>query len=520
MARFLCSAMVMVLFGCAARYDVTPLSTLPSAPDGVIYFLPRTVLNVTIPVTVSTVGVTELTPWAEATDDQFEQLPIIELPPELDRRIVEELKPKEREEDAIWKSRISSLLEESWVTRKFETPSVATSVEADPNAAFLVRLHGDWTELRSLNLTLNGLGVLTDGESKVDDQKLAIAVTTFESVMKVAGSLFSLPMQKDLGGSKEPTQTEEDPWRARAKELRTTLRRIQYARRRLLSNNTRHELASDTLEKMLIGLKELEDEIRGQFYRKSVTRYDIRFEVRPDDSDLEGVTLVSITNTATGVGDTPQRGIWINSNMPPHILSSKLPASIEGIGSAPPCESKQSCVKLSVRRSKDGPSSVGSVVANSRAPRGFYYRFPGRAVVAVEEYRGDRGDRLVYFSERYHQTFTIAQMGVIASLPPGTRAMSSDFKVKLDPQTGALLNVGFESRSIDQQLITRVGDASATFVDKVSAARAAEEKKSAVESATERLQQLKALQDAARTLGIPIPDLAATVEGLEEGGPE
>lgn len=483
-------ALLVLVTGCA-KYKVTPITgnALPSSAEGIAYNLPRKVILATVPVIQTLHRATALTKFAQTRSGDFADLPNIELPSVIETSMGPASPPVQQ-----------------W---EFGTVALGSYAEPDPQAAYFVEISGTVMENRSLELELNKIGVLTSGKTKIEDRTLAIAVSTFETIAKVGGAVLG------SGGGPLKMSAATLPAKVvkkRAIELRDKLKTIQTVRQRLLSGEAAGP-APETFKQMLAGLTMLEEAIKREFYISTTKRYDIELEIRPDFTKqvLSNVVVFQLGTDKTKSQNLLNDGVYVNPNtLPSSVRIARLPAEIQpsDLNEFAPLR------ELRVTIKKDDQYHVPGPPAKQRkGSRGFYYRIPGRAIVEFEEHVFNPDpQKAVYARTLAQKAMLMPRAGTIASLPPGTSSMKVAFKFGLYEDTGAIKSIGVDSQALDDKLITRTGDAAAGFLDKVAAARAAKaEKKSGIERATDRLNQIKALMDAGLGAGIPIPEIAGMV---------
>lgn len=126
--------------------------------------------------------------------------------------------------------------------------------------------------------------------------------------------------------------------------------------------------------------------------------------------------------------------------------------------------------------------------------QGFYYRIPAVAQVRVERMTEVIAER----------DLVVAQLGFVAALPK-QRTYQTQYKITLDPETGALKTLESSSDSVDPGLITGTGDAVAAALSRRAEAEkaeaAAQDELALLERERKILDETKKIRDLKKELG-------------------
>ena len=216
-------------------------------------------------------------------------------------------------------------------------------------------------------------------------------------------------------------------------------------------------------------LKEIDDEmtaIRADFFGSKEEKSWIgEFAFRPQESkNFQTMFVYSKTN-----------GICINDAFGTNLVENLITVPKEfQFSKCRADDSKLTRVQLSAEKKiddKDFIERVGKAVSATQSAgdsSGWYYRIPARATVSLTECSGTANFPCVPKSDDIYkmEEWSIAQLGVVVSMPAVTAGRSNSSSIVLDEATGALKNFKVSSSpALDKSMLETIDKTAQTIVD-------------------------------------------------------
>lgn len=434
-------ALALLLSGCTVGHRITRAPTTISQGDQAAYYaLPRTVVTVTFPVsraeTLAGTGKAGGRSCFAALGDDAAFL--------------------SSNQTKLWQA--VGLAEQPTLSKSFRVtgkPVLATQAEPDPEQVFRVDLDSSPFIQRKLNLVYGPTGILESGTSFVQDRRVDLSLALIQSlaslgVLEVTGS------RSSQGSITVACADLPDTCQRAACEVYEARRQLRQLPTRVQVGGLDGEQA-EWLEERLEG--DIEERL-ALFVRKKTETTEIACAVRPathTPTSFPHSQSFVVLNHYDDQGF--ERGTGAQCLIPHDFQKQGTPTQPTAYGLLLVADRDQYADVLA----RAGLHSAHS----STAEQGFYYRVP-----AVATARLIRGGDLAAESE-----VIVAQMGLVAALPRQS-TYQTNYTVKLDPKTGALLTLDADSEAIDPSLITKTGDALAD-------AREARAKEDAAEDAAQ-----------------------------------
>lgn len=524
--------------------------------DGVLYRLPRTVVQISQPV----------------------------------KKVKKEPGPFVKYAPCFFtQSDLDDLITESSTKFSLDAPQLSTLGEPDPEESYVVKIKGGYFENKSLLMEYTPTGILSKGEAESKDQSLEFTLKAIKTATSIAGAFAGI---KVPGRSSDfETLTDESE---KAREKNAKLEQLQEAQRcyRLIQNfaEKRANDANTAKEKAWQALKAADaahQQEAGQRYSAALKKLEAAQKDLPvarseaakfGDSLTPQVTaliddyfqakeahdrLVAMQKRREELVSQPanvnqetfnrllqetdktiegyravflgleEEKLWkaVFTYRPTKSESQYSPpffaySSTEGICQiglstlqgqlVPPafksdkCEdvSKLKAVWLLVEKDRDDDefrrrvAAANSESQNSEGTRGWYYRIPAKAVayVLTGQMSGpsagfdfiSSSNRAV--SEVGRSDISVAQLGIVASIPASAAGRTNQASITLDETTGALRNFKYSSSSLLEK--SMLDDVQGAAKDVIDAKDPLKKKKRELEM----LKTEKEIQDAKKAL--------------------
>lgn len=394
--------------GCASmevHHDVQP------GMEGVLYRLPRGVLLVNVPITRTVFTATPLTNYAMVTTDDFAGLPVIELPEE-------------------WAERSDIADKERLFTFGHEAPTLDNAVEPDPEQAYFIRIRGDATQNRTLKLALNTMGVLTDGESHVQDKKLELILASIEAAARIGGSFVGLRAERAMAATLGRGAAYVEAVKLRRELLDLSQQRQQWV-------VDQKPKTAEALRIAMAAFDAKEAAIADRFVLVNQKAYAAAFEIRPwTDRSISGDRRADLVTIDRAKGVTQ----WIKGVQKEITGPDELSPDIE--------EPAQSGIGTQIRIDIRQNSAYALKVKSSqtvKSPSGFVYRIPGAVNVALASISDGRLKK-AYVAK----TVQLPQAGSVVALPRHAGlSPENHVTLALYEETGSLKSLNVESKAVD-----------------------------------------------------------------------
>lgn len=485
----LCSLSAMACF--EGKIETVKLNDYKRNPNrlmnGVFYSLPRTIVQVDVPVVRI-----DKTPGAYA-------------------RFAKCFFP---EDDAITAKTFSFGIDNSNI--RFGTQAIP-----DPQEVYLIKTTGGKFETRSLEMALTESGVFIKGKGETKNEAIDVLTTTAKNIVAL-GSKFINPAALDGGGGerKQPAHvmrcqtTYATPAATKADfdaalEVYNNIRDLQGMREQLLAGS---DSSADTLK---LKLSELDGTIKG--YRDkyflgvtSKATWPLSFRFNPQNPNAMYAQLFQL-DPAHGVCQIiASQGIQFN------------PSFREG-----PCNGKPIWIALELGDNGENNSggimlaqAINDAQLNDGGKRGFYYRVPGRAMARLYEGSNFQYQQFQYeyyqnhsaanyslasATERSRAMMSVAQLGITVSLPASTGGRRTKYDLELYENTGGMKNFIMGSDALLQQSNVDVVTSSVSNVLDAKRARneanAPPSELDTLEQKRKILEERKKIKDLEKELG-------------------
>jgi len=495
--------------------------------DGVPYRLPRTVVQVSLPV----------------------------------KKVEKEPGPFMKFAPCFFTSNdLGDLVTEESTQFSLQKPGFSTLGEPDPDESYVVKIKGGYFENKSLLMEYTPTGILSKGEAESKDESLEFTLKAIKTATSIAGAIsgirvgnvdavsaiesgqrdeqrgrtkrcygtitsFSLQRLKKLHEAKEKSWTvfnnADANHKADAKAAyevalkRYTDAQVSYEAARVEESAVLKEQASsqrlfddyeqaekafervtvmqanretlvsqpanvnqETFNRLLEETDKTIDAYRALFLGLQAEKvWKGVFTYRPNKSDSQ-LSLPFFAYSATeGLCEI---GLSVNQGqrVPPAFKSDKCDnlASFKGIW-------------LLVQKDRDDDefrrriATANSESQNSEGTRGWYYRIPAKAVaylmtakmselstnparVTADELESARltDPRDIQFTEIARTDISVAQLGIVASIPASAAGRTNQANITLDETTGALRNFKYTSSSLLEKSVLEEAEGAAKDV--------------------------------------------------------
>lgn len=244
------------LVACGAKHSVTRVSVGEVGKgQGVYYALPKTIVEIVIPVTRTEITPTELAKYANGPIDGAQPAG----------------QPN---------SDVGPIV--AAVSFKLGEPRREVKQYADEDALYYIDPRRDYAMFsQELVVELSERGYIVSTKSVIDDKSLEYAVKTIETTAKVAGLVIS-----PGAGIRETDPGKDDKLKAKAKSLRERLSKIRVRRDFYLLISQDQYLDGGALDTLLKELKAEETGLINNFRTVLKTTWEARIAVELSDASL------------------------------------------------------------------------------------------------------------------------------------------------------------------------------------------------------------------------------------------
>lgn len=326
-------------------------------------------------------------------------------------------------------------------------PTIGTLAEPDPDQVFRVELSTNWSQKRELNLQFGPLGTLQAGTSFVQDRRVDLAAAFAKTVINILSA--DLAPKRAFGASLTLIDSSTSAGRPSEFQCDEVEDNCQRAACEIFSGRAGLErlprlVAADIIDADSAAwlTKRLEDDIEARLplfviFRERIG--NVVCAVRPRDK-TEEIKLLEMSEKEGFRAASSESECLIPPGFEPKALSGivytmrlKVPE------------------QLATRLQESGLDRAHQVTED----QGFYYRIPATASISIEK----------DCTKVAEGSAVVAQLGLVAALPR-QRTYQTKYQIKLDPQTGALIDLTSNSEAVDPALITGTGDAIAGYLKK------------------------------------------------------
>lgn len=414
---FILTIAMFLLVGCAHTLRVQPYQgEKANEMDGVIYALPRTIIEVTIPM------MREYTQLTKFGGEFCEAVNVVGS---------KDLKFLQAGFGIDCSSYVNNY-EQVKVNFRTGKPEINTRVEADPNKIFVVNTKVNLSQDLALNMELTEECLLCAGDATVTEHGYDYVVKTLE-IAASAGKI--LMFGSPRVATKESGETKTDYILERAKAINDELGRIRRRKLGLISNQN---ATMENMEIFKLMLNELQKEEAAQLanlLKKQRSLWTAQLDMTPEKSFIQ-ISLFKI-DKKTGIFDANK-----DLHVPPAFKAKKIDIS------------KATEVVITLERNSN--QMVDKIMEVTRKnPRGFYYRIPAYACVTVS------------FNDtvKAKKRLQIAQLGRVVSLPPTRGTYKNNNGVTFHTETGALKKITMTSEAPPAEMISQVGTAGQSLLE-------------------------------------------------------
>jgi tetratricopeptide (TPR) repeat protein len=499
--------------------------------DGVPYRLPRTVIQVSLPV----------------------------------KKVHEEPGPFVKFAPCFFtENDLSDLVIEKSTKFSLQAPAFSTLGEPDPDESYIVKIKGGYFENKSLLMDYTPAGILTKGEAESKDESLEFTLKAIKTATSIAGALSGITRLRAEETVIPEIRTDKQEMIDRAKKCYRIIDR--YAQRaqqnaqqeeaaayaqldaqRTLENADKHALAVKKLQSLQrefanthqhvetvsaitgTSLTSAQESLLDDYqqaenaYQRIIDMQNNRQTLVSTSANVNQETfnrLLEETDKtidayrAVFLGLSTEKG-WkgvftyrptkadSQLSLPFFAFSSRdglceIGLSMNQGQHIPPAFKNEKCdnigslkgVWLLVRKDQ-GDDDFRRRIAeanrqslNSEGTRGWHYRIPAKAVayvmtakmsevesnpnVMVNYFEDERstGPRFRQFNEVARSDVSVAQLGIVASIPASAAGRTNQASITLDESTGALRNFKYSSTSLlEKSMLEDVEGASKDIID-------------------------------------------------------
>lgn len=326
---------------------------------------------------------------------------------------------------------------------------LSTKTESDPERTFRARISQSPFSTQKNSFTFNKLGVLSKAESSAHNRTIEYMVTTIESAAKIAASAAKAFAQQEAVRVVGLTADEQN-------EVDFVLKRLEAleAQKQLLiaGNNPNAATLLDQIEAKMA--KEMANFIGSKAEEKKV----VSIEYTPlSTKPVHGcVSLFDFATVKKTTEDSAPIRMFTSPAMFYPKLMTPLPDWLKHTNGSVSGGSGGKIAQMKLRLHWDPvPAATARAAAAGTGKKGFHYCIPVNARVDIVDGGKMYGQGLAV---------QLPQYGIVAALPASTGSEKTGIKVTLDPDTGALAEVGIDAEAFDPKYIQRVGDAVNTVV--------------------------------------------------------
>lgn len=439
--RFLLLALGLGVFfgGCTAASKVTPLTDTKKSKLGALYILPKTRLEIEIPIAIKIInGQIESAALAVGNGRS------ISVSPETCKQYLE------NKGYAVTK------------TIKFGDMTVTAVPVPDKDNIYNIDFKTTfWREAKS-NFVFNEQHMITSGSSSANNKALELAVDIVKTAASVAavvakeGQPGSVALARSPGPAVASAMKKQD-MRAACHRLENAMLR---SRRQAASNAAR---LTERKNRWLFGENAGSVDRSYDIYKARLE--DINKAIAAQENQAASERTVNLTYTGKIEADALEEGkdlmlFWIEGEKivapnPQAFSGSEKGLAEQGL------KSSGTPVSLKIVRSADDPALVVQQHWPTDLPkeRAIYYRMPARAEVILEKDGQPVGRRSVQ----------IAQWGPVLSLPARLGAADSGITFEFFTDTGGLKALGADNKAIDMEQAGKLGDAGVALVKAIVA---------------------------------------------------
>lgn len=465
----------------SVTYQVTkldPNNAKTYDQGGFIYFLPKTELLITVPVTL-----TQTLPGQYKTDveDYIKASgPLSSDDQDLQRHIdvlLYDLGIANPVTNPHKKHRV-----------KLGTPVFSSVAVHDPNEVYLVSVESGQAIDTLLSMNYDSQGFLTATSAEVNNRTAELAASTIQVAGNLATGLAQFGSAEFSPDNAAP-RLDRNPF-IKAKEYLLAFAAAQEAKQRFLTGSGKADLSLESIKHILETLTKQEDSMRAYFQSKKVTTWSAVLVYDPC-SGAKCATTPNQPLFELVVQGTNLVGI---DNANASLLTPPPPAFV----TKPDCSKPKAaaCTNEAVGIDHDklptAATTVGLHTIGKADNLGFRYRVPGSITATL-----NRGTTTLAA-----QDLPVAQLGVVASLPRKPGGSKSKYALELYGPTGALKTASVESTGVSTALISSFGNAGQALIDVRAKRRevreaedAASSEKAALTAEVELLRLRKELQE-------------------------
>jgi len=388
---------------CALTHQVVPYDGTDPSAHGAVYYLPKTLIDVKLPITKKT---TEPGPLRRFVPEVSKILP-------------------EFETDSICTA--------AKTTFTVGQPLITSRTVPDPKNAYSVILY-NWNPFlkRDFSAVLNESGFLTSASTKNEDQTIPVLLEVASLIAKVAESA-ALTANIETTTAKltiPPPETKMIPTQAGAEKIAKKIRKLECDKDAILCQQSSNE-SSPTLQ---LCLAAIDQRIKGlkELFTGTTTEAPcsvvLEYEPTADTSDIS----LGVLDKELGFYPAVNSHVRVRSNQDQEVKHAPgrdpLPLALSILPTRP-----------GVPKCKDKGCEAG-----------FRYCLPAMATVQLK-----LNDVPLVACD-----MPIAQLGTTVCLPRGSGSLiGTSYKVTLDAQHGGLRSIDTSSEAVTTQNVDKMGDA-------------------------------------------------------------
>jgi len=381
------------------------------------------------------------------------------------------------------------------VSLKISNPVFLIQSPPDPDQTYLVEVKGGLFKQQDLTIKLNKMGNITSFDVTVTDKTSEFISTFVETAATLAPPVFLSPTPPGYVTPPVPQCTRS--LRNDSIVVINEILDLRKEKKNLIVGKNSSIMTKETLDSMIAEINKLEKSTLDKNFRGSSSKVEWKpdFEYIPR-SNGEEVLLFSITDKNCIKLPTPNPGVKTASNLDEIQVSGKINKN---------CASQMIAVEdiklfITVPSNYQENIRIQKIKASQdlsvpKVDQGIVYRIPARAKVEVTSKK-----RLPFAKPKFigRSKPQIAQLGIIASLPPELGTGKTGYALEFNDDTGSLKKMGSSSGTTDPAFISKTGTSAKSIIDTIEG-REIEKLKLKNEKTQQEINEIK-LDDELDTL--------------------